>query len=308
MFTAGEERGVLVKLNSIVGLGAEKIGDTRNALWTNRAVWRETAKIAVLVCLLVCGLRPAFADGDEVDPDRLHVRANWWFSLPSGYFKSSANEGGDQIDLHRDLGFGSYSTFSGNVDWRFARKHHLLLLVSPVNSSRRTTLSRTIDWQGNTYDAGVTVDTDVHSFLFAPGYEWDFIKRSQWALGVIAQFNILDTSATITGTATVNGQTATRTSKGSVIAPIPAVGPRVKFFPIEGSRKFDVDAGLQGMYLFGYGDFWAGRASADWAFSRHWYVSGGYQLGTRLSVHGSDNQIGIRLTQKGPVAGVMASW
>ena len=254
------------------------------------------------------GLRPVFADGDEVDPDRLHVRANWWFSLPSGYFRSSANEGGDQIDLHRDLGFGSYSTFSGNVDWRFARKHHLLLLMSPVNSSRKTTLSRQIDWQGDTYDAGVVVDTDVHSFLFAPGYEWDFLKGSQWALGLVAQFNILDTSATIKGTATVNGQSAERTSKGSVIAPIPAVGPRVKFFPIPGSRKFDVDAGLQGMYLFGYGDFWAGRASADYAFARHWYVSGGYQLGTRLSVHGSDNQIGIRLTQKGPVAGVMASW
>jgi hypothetical protein len=284
------------------------MGAARTAFGKNRTAWRELGKAAVLLLLLFCGLRPVFADGNEVDPDRLHVRANWWFSLPSGYFKSSGREGGDQIDLHRDLGFGSYSTFSGSVDWRFARKHHLLLLASPVNSSRRTTLTRQIDWQGDTYDAGVTVDTDVHSFLFAPGYEWDFLRRSQWALGLMAQLNILDTSATITGTASVNGQSATRTSKGSLIAPIPAVGPRVKFFPIPDSRKFDVDAGLQGMYLFGYGDFWAGRAMADFAFARHWYASAGYQLGTRLSVHGGENQIGIRLTQKGPVAGVMASW
>ena len=249
-----------------------------------------------------------FADGNELDSDKLHVRANWWFSAPGGYLKSDLNEGGDQIDLHRDLGFGSYSTFSGNLDWRFARKHHLLLLVSPVNSTRKTTLARQIDWQGETYDAGVTVDTDIHSFLYAPGYQYDLFRRSQWYAAIVAQFNILDTSATITGTATVNGQSATKTSKGSVIAPIPAVGPRVKFFPIPGSRKFDVDAGLTGMYLFGYGDFWAGRATADWAFSRHWYVSGGYQLGTRLSVHGGDNNIGLRLTQKGPVAGIMASF
>jgi hypothetical protein len=287
---------------------ADRMAPPRAASRNNRIAWRELGKIAVLLCLLLGGMRTAFADGDEVDPDRLHVRAMWWFSQPSGVFKSDANEGGGQFDLHRDLGFGSYSTFSGNLDWRFARKHHLLFGASPVNSSRRTTLTRTIDWQGDTYDVGAEVDTDVHSFLFAPGYQWDFIRRKQWYLALGAQLNVLDTSATITGTATVNGQSAVRTSKGSVLAPIPAVGPRVRWFPIHDSRKFDLDGGIQGMYLFGYGDFWSGRANADIAFTRHWDFSAGYQLGTRLSVHGGDNQIGLRLTQKGPVAGVMASW
>ena len=74
------------------------------------------------------------------------------------------------------------------------------------------------------------------------------------------------------------------------------------------SRRLALDAGMQGMYLFGYGDFWAGRGVADIAFARHWYASAGYQLGTRLSVHGSNDQIGLRLTQKGPIAGIMGSW
>jgi hypothetical protein len=257
---------------------------------------------------LFTALRPVFADGDEVDRDKLHVRALWWFSKPSGFFKSSANEGGDSIDLQRDLGFGSYSTFSGNVDWRFARKHHLIFAASPVNSTRTTTLSRTIDFEGTTYQVGAQVSTQVHSFVFAPGYQWDFIRRKQGYLALSAGLNVLDTSAEITGTATVNGQTGVRTAKGSVIAPIPVLGPRARWFPIPGSRRFDVDGGVQGMYLFGYGDFWSGRAMADIAFTRHWYFTAGYQLGTRLSVHGSTNDIGIRLTQKGPVAGVQASW
>ncbi len=71
----------------------------------NRAAWRDLGKIAVLLCLLFCGLRPVFADGDEVNPDRLQVRANWWFSQPGGYFKSDLSEGGGSVDLHRDLGF-----------------------------------------------------------------------------------------------------------------------------------------------------------------------------------------------------------
>jgi hypothetical protein len=62
------------------------------------------------------------------------------------------------------------------------------------------------------------------------------------------------------------------------------------------------------MYLFGYGDFWSGRAVADVALARRWSVTAGYQLGTRLNVHGETDQIGLRLTQKGPVAGVQTSW
>jgi hypothetical protein len=258
--------------------------------------------------MLVPALRPVFADGDEVDPDRWHARALWWFSQPSGVFRSSGNEGGGAIDLHRDLGFGSYSTFSGNLDWRFARKHHLLFGVSPVNSTKSVTLSRTIDFQGNTYDVGAKVDTEIRSFMFSPGYQWDFIRRKQWYLALGAQVNLLDTSAKITGTASVNGQTGVRTAKGSVFAPLPVIGPRVRWFPIHDSRRLDFDGIMQGMYFFGYGDFWSGRVTADIAFSRHWDFSAGYQLGTRLSIHGGSDQIGIRLTQKGPVAGVMASW
>jgi hypothetical protein len=265
--------------------------------------------VAILLGVLAPIVRPISAQrAEDVNADRIQVTALWWFSHPGGYFKSSGNEGGGSFDLHRDLGFGSYSTFSGNLDWRFARKHHLLFGASPVNSTRKTTLSRTIEFQGNTYNVGAQVDTDVHSFLYAPGYQWDFIRRPQWYLALGTQLNVLDTSASMTGIATVNGLTAIRTSKGSVIAPIPALGPRVRCYPIHDSPRLALDGAIQGMYLFGYGDFWSGRAMADIALARHWYVNGGWQLGTRLSVHGSDNQIGLRLTQKGPIAGVMASW
>jgi hypothetical protein len=31
-------------------------------------------------------------------------------------------------------------------------------------------------------------------------------------------------------------------------------------------------------------------------------------MGIRLSIHGGSNQIDVRLTQKGPVAGIEGSW
>jgi hypothetical protein len=274
----------------------------------HRSLRGHAVRLVVLLSLLLPALRPVFAKEDGVDSDRLQVRALWWFSLPSGYFKSSTDEGGGLIDLHRDFGFGSYSTFSGNLDWRFARKHHLLIGVSPVNSERTTTLGRTIEFQGVTYDIGTKVVTDFSSSIYSPGYQWDFMRRKQWYLALAAHLNVLDSSAHVTGTVTVNDHSATVKSSGARIAPIPAVGPRFRWFPIHDSRRLDLDTSVEGMYLFGYGDFWSGRAVADIAVARHCSITAGYQLGTRLSIHGSSDQVGLRLTQKGPVAGIQTTW
>jgi len=82
------------------------------------------------------------------------TNALWWFPRPSGSFSSTDNSG--TFDLSRDFGFGDYSTFTGNVDWRFKRKHPLPLLfsTSPVTFQRTATLNRTIESQGERFDQG----------------------------------------------------------------------------------------------------------------------------------------------------------
>jgi hypothetical protein len=69
-------------------------------------------------------------DGEDLGIYKWRTSALWWFSNPTGSFTGKANSG--TFDLGRDFGFGSYSTFSGNADWRFKRKHHFLFAVSPV--------------------------------------------------------------------------------------------------------------------------------------------------------------------------------
>ena len=245
----------------------------------------------------------------EADLDQYKWRgtAFWWFSQPGGFFKGTTADS-TPIDLNRDFGFGSYSTFSGNLDWRFKRKHHFLFGVSPLESSRSVTLSRTINFQGNTYNVGTTASAEVNSFAFAPGYQWDFIRRHWGFVGLPVQFYMLDTSASVTGEVTVNDQTVSRKSSASFFAPLPVIGLRSRWYPMHDSDRLALDGTFQGMYFFGYGDFYAARATAGVRVARNWRLTGGYLMGTRLSIHGTSNQIGIRLTQKGPVAGLEASW
>ena len=264
----------------------------------------RTALAVALLCLGTGSLARA-QNGDDLDAYKWRVQGFWWFSQPTGSFRASSDQ--VSFDLNKDFHFGNYSTFTGKIDYHFKRKHHLLFTVSPVTSSRTATLNRDITFRGVTYHAGASVAADLKSFAFAPGYQYDIIRRDHGYLALLVSINLLDTKGTLTGTGTVNGVSATRSASGSVFAPLPVLGPKFRWYPLHDSNRLSLEGNLQGMYFFGYGDFLSAQGTAGLAASGHFTFRAGYQMGTRLSIHGSSSQVGLRLTQKGPVAGIEAS-
>ena len=256
---------------------------------------------------LFCSLPALHAQVEtDVDPYKWRIDALWWFSHPSGSFRAST----DQLswDLSSDFNFGSYSTFSGEADWHFKRKHHFTFSASPVNSTRSADISRDITFQGVTYHAGVNVAASLNSLAFSPGYQYDILHRKQGYLALVVALNLLDTKGTLTGTGTLNGVSATRTSSGSVFAPLPVLGPKFRWYPIHDSSRLSFEGAFTGMYFFGYGNFIYTQGSGQVKLYKNLAVRAGYQLGTRFSIQGKTNNIGLRLTQTGPVAGLEASW
>ena len=252
------------------------------------------------------GLNAQTKETEDLDAYKYRVTGLWWYSHPSGSVRASSDK--VVFDLNKDFRFGSYSTFSGMLDWHFKRKHHFTFNASPIYSSSSTTLSRDITFQGVAYHLGATVKSDLNSLAFAPGYQWDFIRRRQGYLALVTAINLLDTSASLTGTGTINDQSATRTASASLLAPLPVLGASGRWYPVHDSSRFSVDGGLQGMYFFGYGDFLYTRGTAQVALHRGLNLKAGYQMGTRLSVHGTNDHIGLRMTQKGPIVGLEFSW
>jgi hypothetical protein len=277
-----------------------------SAATLRRALYRNALRVLFLTCLVLLAAPLALGqDSDDLDVYKFRTTASWWYSNPSGHFDGQNHEG--EFDLSRDFHFGSYSTFTGTLDWRFKRKHHLLFSTSPVSYSNRATLLRTITFQGDTYNVGTQATSDIKSLSFAPGYQWDFIRRNRGYLALATQFYLLDTKATLTGTVVVNGQAATKSTSGSFLAPLPVIGLHGRWYPLT-SDRLSVEGYFNGMYFFGYGDFYSARGIAGVGFAHHWKAIAGYQMGTRLSIHGTSSNIGIRLTQKGPVVGVEGSW
>lgn len=258
-----------------------------------------------VLCLFlgVIRVRTCVAQQGEFDNSKCKFQANVWVSSPSGYF--NGQHGNGYFDVQRDFGFGNYATFNGRLDWRFKRKHHLLFATTPVSSSSTTTLNRTIEWQGQTYDIGARVQADIKTLVFSPGYEYDFFRRHSGYLGILINANLLYTDAKLKA-ATIGG--VSRQSDGSLFAPLPAIGPVFRWYPIPNSGRFYLDGTLVGMSFFGYGNFVSGGALLGFPISTHWDVRAGYLMGSRLKISGSTDNIAIRLTQKGPVFGIEYHW
>src|ERR1700756_4428418 len=85
---------------------------------------RTRVFLAVAVFIFECVASGFAQDAGDLDNYKWRVNGAWWFSHPSGYFGLNATN--NYFDVNKDFGFGSYSTFTGKIDWHFAHKHHLL--------------------------------------------------------------------------------------------------------------------------------------------------------------------------------------
>src|SRR5579862_6872732 len=187
---------------------------------------------------------------EEFDNYKLKIDAAWFYSNPTGTVKAQGDS--EPIDFHRDLDFGSYSTFAGKIDWKFTHKNHFYVVIMPLWSSKTTTLSRDIVWDGNPIHVGSVVQSELHSVEVAPGYQYDIIRRRRGHLGVAVQIDLFNTTAKISAVAQANNQQAGASASASLLAPIPVAGPDFRFYF---TKRISLAGNVMGMYLFGYGNF-----------------------------------------------------
>jgi hypothetical protein len=164
-------------------------------------------KMIFLAALLLLGLPIVVRaqQDQEFDEYKLRIDGFWFYSNPSGNFQGAADHGA--VDLQGDLRFSSYSTFAGKIDWKFTRKNHFYLAGSPFSQSQQVVLNRQITFQNKTFLAGSTIRGSLDSNLYAPGYQYDIIRRKRGHLGIGVQVDLFDSSASISAAAqVVNGQ------------------------------------------------------------------------------------------------------
>jgi hypothetical protein len=276
-------------------------------------IGRPVALISGIVSLLLVSV-PKYAagqkDADPNDFDAYTIRfdGSWFYPHPTGNFMG-ANNGGT-FSLNTDVKFQTYSTFTAIVDWKFTRKNHLFFKVTPFDQTKMFTATRTIVFRGQTYAVGATVAGNLTSDVYVPGYQYDIFRRKQWHLGVRVQANLIDVKGSLRAAAqVVNGVSyAAGFSSSKLLVPLPTGGLDARVYVIPNSSRLFVTGNGVGMYFFGYGNYWNAAGTVGFTITKHLSARGGYEVGSDLTINTKTAQTGVRLTQKGALAGVEFSF
>ena len=258
--------------------------------------------LALLLTFVVIPQIASTQDDEGIEDYKVRITALWFRSSPTITMEAAGHNG--LVNFNRDFNFNDYSTFSGKIDWKFTHKNHLFFVATPFNQSREAVLTRTVTFRGQTFTTGINANANLQATAYGLGYQYDFIRRKRGHLGIALQANLIDTKGTLNAAAQVtsNGvHQAAASAEASLLAPVPVAGPEYRLYLI--SQRLFVEGNLNGMWLFGYGNYLSTFNDLGFAFGKHLAVKAGYAYASRFRVNDSSSRVGLSLDQRGPTAG-----
>jgi hypothetical protein len=125
---------------------------------------------------------------------------------------------GDDIDFVTTLGIQKKTFKQLKVVLRPGTKHKFRFEYTPMNYTAQKNVPVSFVFNGQRFNIGIPVDTDLTWKAYRFGYEWDFIYRDRGFAGLVLDVKYTEVSATLTSPAVGVAQfTEAR-------APIPAIG------------------------------------------------------------------------------------
>ena len=137
------------------------------------------------------------------------------FQIDAGYFRISADtvlrfdgeRGAGDVDFEKDLGVEpTANTFWVDGTWRVGRRHQLKLAFTRLSRERQSyDLTRDFTWGGQTYQAGLTADSETSSDILAGYYRFAIVRNDRFEIGPAVGIGHLSIKASIQATGNVSG-------------------------------------------------------------------------------------------------------
>lgn len=191
----------------------------------------RTRLFATTVCLLagLCAAAPAEAQygarratSNRATGENYHVElaGTIWSPTPDPVVISSESLGilGTNVDFVNTLGIEKTTFKQLKVVLRPATKHKFRFEYTPIHYDAQKVVTTSFIFNGQRFDIGVPVTTNLQWKAYRFGYEWDFVYRNRGFAGLLLDLKYTDLEATLTA-ATVGAAQFT-----SARAPIPAIG------------------------------------------------------------------------------------
>lgn len=189
---------------------------------------------------------------------------------------------GNEIDLDRDLGLAGQGNAIAfvNATWRPLDNHEFGIGYYQDDTSATRRITRTFDFDGNTYTANSTVHAENAIDTYEAYYVWWAANNPNWALGPRLGLTWYRIDLSIDVQLDANGNTATNSQRGEVSAdlPVPTLGGSWRYVPGGDSAwRFGADGGWFSLNSSGIdGDVYFARVGVEWFPWERWGFSADY--------------------------------
>jgi hypothetical protein len=151
----------------------------------------------------------------------VEVAGDLWDPTPDIVISSEQfGQIGDQVDFVNTLGITKTTFKQLKVVLRPGRKHKFRFEYTPIHYEAQKTITASFVFNGQRYNIGLPVASEVKWNAYRFGYEWDFVYKDRGFAGLVLDLKYTDITATLT--ATVAGSSGVEFTHAR--APIPAIG------------------------------------------------------------------------------------
>lgn len=166
------------------------------------------------------GARRATSNRATGEDYHVELAGTIWSPTPDPIVISSESLGilGTNVDFVNTLGIEKTTFKQLKVVLRPATKHKFRFEYTPIEYDAQKVVTASFIFNGQRFDVGVPVTTNLQWKAYRFGYEWDFVYRNRGFAGLLLDLKYTDVQATLTA-ATVGAAQFT-----SARAPIPAIG------------------------------------------------------------------------------------
>jgi hypothetical protein len=183
--------------------------------------FRRWMPLLLVVGAVIMGVT-AWAEDDPL-PDRFMLRlGGYQVRDTTTIVRLDANDlpVGTYIDFHETLGGDTTATlFRMDGLYRFNERHGLGFSWYSLNLSGSKVLEKDFNWNGQDYNIGWTVDSEINFDVYKLNYEYSLFHNDEVELGASFGFHIMKTMVSIV---TVTG--GTESASEAVTAPLPVFG------------------------------------------------------------------------------------
>jgi hypothetical protein len=166
---------------------------------------------------------PRRASGNPATGETYHVEvgAAFWSPTPDIIISSeSLGILGDNIDFVNTLGLEKTRFRQLKLVLRPGTKHKFRFEYTPLKYEAQKTIDTSFVFNGQRYNIGLPVTSELLWKAYRIGYEYDFVYRDRGFVGMVVETKYTDVTATLT--ATLGG--IARTEFTHARGPIPSIG------------------------------------------------------------------------------------